>query len=273
MDWLLKLSFLGYLAGSAGFAAYFATNRQAVFRAGQGLFGAGAALHTAFVLWAWAGAGYPPVNGLKETLFFAAWAMALAFELVDLRYGLRVLGVVAGPAVIALMAAGFLVPGTAPADPQLLGGVWMLTHVMSLFFGYAALFLAAGAGALYLLQERSIKRKSHGFFFRRLPSLDNLDRMNHGCLAVGFTLLTLGLITGAVYAQAVWGRWWSWDPKEVWSAITWLTYAALLHERLAVGWRGRRAAVLSILGLVLILFTFLGVNLLLEGHHGPFTRI
>ncbi|HSO17956.1 MAG TPA: cytochrome c biogenesis protein CcsA, partial [Desulfosarcina sp.] len=87
----------------------------------------------------------------------------------------------------------------------------------------------------------------------------------------GFTMVTIGLITGVVYAKAVWGRFWSWDPKEVWSAITWLFYAALLHERLTVGWRGRRAAFMAIIGFGVLLFTFFGVNFLLQGHHGTFT--
>jgi ABC-type transport system involved in cytochrome c biogenesis permease subunit len=82
----------------------------------------------------------------------------------------------------------------------------------------------------------------------------------------------VGLITGFIWAHVVWGRFWSWDPKEVWSGITWLIYAALLHERLVAGLRGRRAAVLAIIGFAAMLFTFLGVNLLLEGHHNEFTR-
>ena len=89
---------------------------------------------------------------------------------------------------------------------------------------------------------------------------------------VGFSMLTLGLITGLVYAKTFWGRFWSWDPKEVWSAITWIFYAVLLHERITVGWRGRKSAIMAIIGFGVLLFTFLGVNLLLEGHHGGFTK-
>jgi ABC-type transport system involved in cytochrome c biogenesis permease subunit len=88
----------------------------------------------------------------------------------------------------------------------------------------------------------------------------------------GFTLLTIGLITGFIYAQQVWGRFWSWDVKEIWSGITWLIYAALLHERLVAGWRGRRAAIMAIIGFAAVVFTFLGVNLFLEGHHETFTK-
>lgn len=103
--------------------------------------------------------------------------------------------------------------------------------------------------------------------------MELLDHSGYACVVVGFTLLTIGLVTGMVYAKNVWGRFWTWDPKEVWSAVTWIFYAALLHERLTVGWRGRRAAIMAIVGFGVLLFTFLGVNFLLRGHHGQFTRL
>jgi cytochrome c-type biogenesis protein CcsB len=147
-----------------------------------------------------------------------------------------------------------------------------VAHVTLIFFGEAAFALACGVGILYLLQENSIKTKKRRFFFKRLPSLDLLDSTGYACIVVGFTLLTVGLITGLIYAKSVWGRFWSWDPKEVWSGISWLFYAALLHERLTVGWRGRRSAIMAIIGFGVLVFTFLGVNLFMEGHHKEFTR-
>jgi cytochrome c-type biogenesis protein CcsB len=106
-----------------------------------------------------------------------------------------------------------------------------------------------------------------GAFYHRLPSLDLLDRVNYRSLTIGFPLLTLGIITGALWAENAWGSYWQWDPKETWSLITWFIYAALVHARLTVGWRGRKAAWLSIVGFLAVLFTFLGVNLLLGGLH------
>ena len=117
--------------------------------------------------------------------------------------------------------------------------------------------------------------KDFPFILKLLPGsyvLERLDNTGYVCVIIGFTMLTIGLITGIVYAKSIWGRFWSWDPKEVWSAITWLLYAALLHGRISVGWRGRKAAILSIIGFGVLLFTFFGVNFLLQGHHGEFTR-
>ena len=165
-----------------------------------------------------------------------------------------------------------LLPDEPARTTSIFKSVWLVTHVTMIFIGEAAFALAAGAGILYLIQENTIKTKRRRFFFKRLPSLDLLDSTGYGCIVVGFTMLTIGLITGLVYAKSVWGRFWSWDPKEVWSAVAWLFYAVLLHERLTVGWRGRRSAVMAIIGFGVLLFTFLGVNLFMEGHHAVFTK-
>ena len=100
-----------------------------------------------------------------------------------------------------------------------------------------------------------------------LPSLKDIDDIIHKSILFGFLWLSAGIITGAVWANSAWGTYWSWDPKETWSLITWFVYAALLHGRLTTGWQGRRAAIFAIAGFVVLLFTFLGVNLLLPGLH------
>ena len=120
---------------------------------------------------------------------------------------------------------------------------------------------------MYLIQERQLKAKKIGAITQRLPSLNVLDDLSYQSLTYGFPLLTLGIITGAIWAEYAWGRYWNWDPKETWSLITWLLYAALLHQRLTVGWRGRKAAIMAIVGFLAVLFTFLGVNLILPGLH------
>jgi cytochrome c-type biogenesis protein CcsB len=120
---------------------------------------------------------------------------------------------------------------------------------------------------MYLIQENQIKRKQLGSMYNRLPSLETLDRLNHYSLMWGFCFLTIGMITGSIYAQYALGKYWQWDPKEVWTLITWLFYAVLLHERLAVGWRGRRAAILSIIAFAIVIFTFVGASLWLSDYH------
>ncbi len=104
-------------------------------------------------------------------------------------------------------------------------------------------------------------------FAKRLPSLDVLDEVSYRGIAFGFPLLTIGIITGAIWADQAWGRWWGWDPKETWSLITWLFYGGYLHTRLTMGWRGRHSAILAVIGLIMVLITYLGVNLFLSGLH------
>jgi ABC-type transport system involved in cytochrome c biogenesis permease subunit len=133
--------------------------------------------------------------------------------------------------------------------------------------GVAALTLAGLGGLFYLVQERQIKKKKFGFFYRRLPSLEQLDSLNYWCLTIGFPLLTGGMIIGSLYAQYTLGRFFSFDPKELLTLIAWMIYAVLLHERLTVGWRGRRAALLALCGFVVLIVTFVGAGLWWGGYH------
>jgi cytochrome c-type biogenesis protein CcsB len=112
-----------------------------------------------------------------------------------------------------------------------------------------------------------LKSKSFSALYFRLPSLEILDSINYKCLSFGFPLMTMGIISGAIWANSAWGGYWRWDPKETWALLTWFLYAALLHGRLTVGWRGRRAAVFAIIGFLFLLFGFLGINLLLSNEH------
>ena len=100
-----------------------------------------------------------------------------------------------------------------------------------------------------------------------MPSLETLDRINHYSLMYGFPFLTIGMVPGAIYAQYALGTYWQWDPKEVWSLITWLFYAVLLHARVALGWRGRRAAIMSIVAFLILIFSFIGASLWLSDYH------
>jgi cytochrome c-type biogenesis protein CcsB len=146
---------------------------------------------------------------------------------------------------------------------------WLISHVVSCFVGYAAFAVSFGVSILYLFRARSEKRspKSSESFWDFLPSSSALDEIGYKTIAIGFPLLTIGIVTGAFWANVAWGTYWSWDPKETWSLIVWLIYAAYLHARITRGWRGKRAAILSIVGFIATLFCYLGVNLILSGLH------
>ena len=127
--------------------------------------------------------------------------------------------------------------------------------------GFIGLFVFLGLG--YFAGKGASKRS----FSNILPSLDVLDEVSYRGVAFGFPLLTIGIVTGAIWADQAWGRWWGWDPKETWSLITWLFYGGYLHTRLTMGWRGKHSAILAVVGLIVVLITYLGVNFFFSGLH------
>jgi len=275
MERLILIPTCLYILSTAGYIAYLFFQKERLQKIGYGLLFAGFVIHSISIGYGFFQSGHLPVQNLHQTLSIAGWAIAGMFLFLKYRFNLKVLGIYAAPLVAIVMIISMRLPaeGTVVQAKTLFSNIWLVSHVVIIFIGEAAFALACGAGFLYILQERAIKTKHHGFFFKRLPALELLDNTGYACIVVGFSLLTLGLITGFVYAKSIWGSFWSWDPKEVWSGIAWLIYAALLHGRLALGWRGRKAAIMSIIGFGILLFTFFGVNLLLTGHHGEFTKI
>ncbi len=214
------------------------------------------------------GYGHAPLSNLYESLVFAAWAIMLIYLVMEYRTKQRALGVF--PALFAFLAmayASFSTGVSSKIQPLLpaLKSNWLIAHVVTCFLGYAAFAVSCGISILYI--TRNSKQETTGGASSLLPDLRQLDELNYQMVLFGFLWLSLGIITGSVWADLAWGTYWSWDPKETWSLITWLIYAALLHARNMKGWRGSRVAWLSIIGFVCVLFTYFGVNFLLGGLH------
>ena len=272
MDFVIIIAAFFYMLSTTGYFIYFFLQKDYLQKTGYYLLAAGFTFHFIFLISGFMKSGIIPAYNLRETLLLSGWSIAGIFLVLQYRFRLKVLGVYAAPLVMLVVIFACCLPYEPSKTDNLLNNLWLIAHVITIFLGESSFALACGVGVLYLLQEHAIKTKNHRFFFKRLPSLELLDSTGYACIVIGFTLVTIGLATGLVYAKAVWGRFWSWDPKEVWSGITWLLYAALLHERLTAGWRGKKAAIMAIIGFVIILFTFFGVNFFLDGHHGEFTR-
>jgi cytochrome c-type biogenesis protein CcsB len=269
---MLQFAFLLYLVSLAGYLFYLVYQKEPVHRTSIFLITAGVLVHFAAIVVMGATMGGLPVHNLVQSLSMAALAFGGMFLFVQYKFHLKMLGLFAAIVLSGTMLMVMVLPDTRVVPDDILKGFWFYSHILLVFTGDAALGLACGAGILYLLQEKGIKAKSPGFFFKRLPSLDFLDLVSHACIITGFFLLTFGLITGFVYAKAIWGRFWSWDFKEVFSIGAWLVYAVLIHLRLYSGWRGRKSAIMTIIGFAIIIFTFLGVNMFLGGHHQEFTK-
>jgi cytochrome c-type biogenesis protein CcsB len=211
--------------------------------------------------------GAIPVINLKSALSFFSWCIIGAYLMFQLKFRLMVLGSFIAPLAALLMIISSAIPHMDMNVGSTLKSTWLTIHVGTIFIGNAIFAIAFMIAIMYLIQERQIKRKTHGSFYQRLPSLETLDSINYYSLIYGFPFITIGIITGAVYAQFALGHYWRWDPKEIWSLITWLSYAVLLHERITVGWRGRRAAWMSIVCFAILVFTFIGGSMWLSDYH------
>ena len=264
---LFGLALILILFSTGGFIVFIIKQQRPIFRWSYRLLLAGFVFHTLFLGHQYYALGMAPVLGLKSALSFFSWTIIGAYLILQLRFRLMVLGSFVAPLAAFLMIISSSIPGTEVVVRPIFRSMWFTAHVGTIFMGNGMFAVAFVAAIMYLIQERQIKRKRFGTFYSRLPSLQTLDSVNYYSLMYGFPLLTIGMITGSVYAQYALGSYWQWDPKEVWSLITWLFYAALLHERLAVGWRGRRAAVMSIICFLILIFTFIGASLWLSDYH------
>jgi cytochrome c-type biogenesis protein CcsB len=212
------------------------------------------------------GMGHVPLANLYESMVFFAWAIILIYLIIEWRTKSMIIGVFVVPIAFLAMAYASIAPNISnriePLIPALQSN-WLTSHVVTCFMGYAAFTVAFGCGLIYLLKN---KKTGNGEipegFSGKLPALATLDTLIYQSATLGFVFLTIGIMTGSIWAHYAWGSYWSWDPKETWSLITWLIYAILLHSRYVRGWQGKRMAILAIIGFACVLFTYLGVNYL-----------
>jgi len=214
------------------------------------------------------GFGYVPLSNMYESLIFFSWTIVLIYLILEFKYRQKIIGVFITPFAFLAIALTSIVPGInakiTPLMPALQSN-WLTIHVTTCFFGYAAFAVSFGVSILYLIRDR--KSSQNEGSSKWLPSTAVLDEINYKSIVIGFPMLTLGIVTGAAWANYAWGSYWSWDPKETWSLITWFVYAAFLHARFTKDWRGRKAAILSIVGFAAVLFTYFGVNYIISGLH------
>ena len=260
------LSFLGYLLFAASESRRIGTVSTYSLMAGL-------VIHSVGLVFRWlethrTGYGYVPLSNMYESLVFFSWTIVLIYLMLEFKYKQKIIGVLVTPLAFLTIAIISIIPSINPKITPLMPALqsnWLTIHVTTCFFGYAAFAVSFGISILYLIQDR--KGGQRKGMAKWLPSLSILDEINYKTIVIGFPMLSLGIITGAAWANYAWGSYWSWDPKETWSLITWFVYAAFLHARITRDWRGRKAAILSIAGFVAVMFTYFGVNYILSGLH------
>ena len=254
---------------------------------------------TAQLVLRWWDSGHFPISNLYESLCFLAWACTLTQLLVERNWPSPLVPAAATPMALGCVAfASFALPDrlqeASPLVPALRSS-WLVMHVSVIMVSYAALLVGSLLSLAVLFTDRgnSLELRSSSIGsggYRQatlvttadgsgsgvaplqlssvaMPVVEQLDSLSYRTITVGFLLLSVGLVSGAVWANEAWGSWWSWDPKETWALICWLVYAAYLHTRLIRGWQGRKPALVAAAGLVVIAVCYIGVNLLGIGLH------
>lgn len=269
---LLLMTLAAYVVAAVHYVVAFMHKRRSSERVAFMSLAAGFALHTAALVIDWVQDGRYPLFGLRETLSFLAWTLVVAYLLTLTRYrsaislGSFTLPLVSILTFVAMVARGR--SGQATNEITRSGGAsWIFPlHTTLLLFAYAAFFVVFAASVMYLVQERELRNKTFSAFFHRLPSLMTVNDIATHAAAIGFTLLTLGVLTGMLWSSERDGLLWHNDPKEIFAGITWLLYLILILYRSTASWRGRRAAWLGVIGFALVLCTFFGARLLGSYH-------
>jgi cytochrome c-type biogenesis protein CcsB len=263
---LLSAACHAYAIAAAAYLVYLVRLRGKSSAVGAWALAAGLVLHGAVIALRYREMVVTPVSSLSDGLSFMAWLLVAAYLALDRIYRLPVLGAFVTPLALTITVSALLVPASAEA-PAPLGAHWIVGHVIVAFLGMALFALAGGAALLYLVQERQMKGKRFGFTFSRLPSLEMLDDLNRKLVVLGFVLLSVTIVSGAVFAKLSWGAYWSWDPKETLSLLAWAIFGALIAARLQGGWRGKRVALLTMLGLVVLVSSWVGLFAFPSGRH------
>jgi cytochrome c-type biogenesis protein CcsB len=252
--------------------------------------------------WRWIESGYFPLSNLYESLLFFTWGITLVTLLVETATSLLLIGAVTTP--LSMFIIGFatlsLPDGMQKAAPLVpaLKSNWLMMHVSIMMFSYSTLIIGSLLSIVFLVltQGKQVSLKgssigiasdvepnqynieirnevsintgmSEGILEKKLSLLESLDNLSYRIIGLGFPLLTIGIIAGAVWANEAWGSYWSWDPKETWALITWLVFAAYLHTRITKSWQGKGPAILASIGFIVVWVCYLGVNFLGKGLH------
>jgi len=258
-----------------------------VFKLSRGLVFSSNILFTITLLSRWIGEGYFPLSNLYESLIFLSWSISTLQLLVETKTQSRLIGAIATPLLFLISGFSSLtlpieMQKALPLVPSLQSN-WLMMHVSMMMISYATLIVGSLLSILYLAFIAFNKKEKDILVqlspvnlnastltsnnYSKISLLQTVDIWSYRIIGLGFPFLTIGIISGAVWANEAWGSYWSWDPKETWALITWIVFAIYLHSRLIKGWQGEKAAFLGSCGFFVIWICYLGVNFLGKGLH------
>ncbi len=261
---LFTIAMAGYFAVMILYFCFAALKKQGAAKLAFGIQCAALALHTAALILRGIAAGRLPMTNQYEFAACFAWALSLVALIFIRKFRFQVLGAFTAPVIFLIMGyAALQSRDIKPLMPALQSG-WLAFHVSTAILSYGAFGVSFALGAIFLLRGK-IARGS--FLDGHIPAEEKLDMIGYRSVCLGLLFLTLTILTGALWAEKAWGTYWSWDPKETWSLVTWIIYAVYLHLRLRRGWKGKAAAVFAVIGFICVIFTYIGVNTFLPGIH------
>jgi cytochrome c-type biogenesis protein CcsB len=234
-----------------------------------GLYGAlaGFVPHLLVIVLRWMETGISPFITISESITFGIFAAVLIFLIFQFTAKkVLPLGVLVMPVAFVLMGwAGTLVKGAATQLSPALQSAWIWVHIIGAATGFGSVLIAAGMGLMYLLKE-----KKTGGIYDKLPELQALDNLSYRFVAGGFIMYGLMIVSGAFWSNQVKGNYWAWDPVEVWSLVSWLTYGIYLHLRITFGWRGKKLAWYALIAMAAMIVSYWGIPFTVETFHKGF---
>lgn len=258
-----------YALSAVGFIAGLVFGKERIVQAALWTAAAGLVPHTVAAVGRWVRVGHGPYLGFYEVVSSYALISVVALLLIVWRYrSLRIAGAVVMPVALLLLGASMLAPKAGLEITPRLASWWLVIHVAFAKLAYGSFIAGMVLGLVFVFRERL--RGAAQTLAAKLPENDVLDDLMFRIVAMGFILLGVMIAAGAIWANEAWGRYWAWDPIETWSLISWLVYAALMHARLTLGWRGRKFAWAVVWALLVALFALIGVPFVYESIHAAY---
>ena len=256
------ISLFIYFFSTVFYIVYNALRKNILGNVATILLGIGLIIQTVALILRTYEVGHFPFITIYETLILWSWLIGIIFLILQFKFKIKPFGALIAPLVFLVIAVASILPPSYQRPSLLvpaLQSYWLEFHISTCFISYACFAISFLVGVVYMLKRSNSPED--------ILQKDKLDIIGYKAISIGFPFLTIGIVSGSIWANTAWGSYWSWDPKETWALITWFIYAIYLHLRIFAKWKGRSSAIASIIGFIAVLFTFIGVNFLLSGLH------
>ena len=261
---LFTIVMLLYFGSMILFFLFVAIKKDSLAKAAITVQGTGFLLHTAALICRGIGAGRLPMTNQYEFATSFAWGICLVSLIFIMKFKFPVLGTFASPVMFLIIGYAAMQSKDVHELMPALKSNWLGFHVSTAIIAYGSFGVSFVLSLIFLFRDRITE---NGFLDKHIPNREKLDLISYRSVALGLLFLTFTILTGAIWAERAWGSYWSWDPKETWSLVTWIIYAIYLHLRIRRGYEGKAAAIFAAIGFVCVMFTYIGVNTFLPGIH------